>query len=109
MITQYYCVVDPASHNDVSYNVNIIIISVAISVTLFLAVSAVVIAGICLYHKYKLSASKALPDGTAATYQQPQPVYETVMESTTVDLEMTENVAYGPIHTHTLKKNINIS
>jgi hypothetical protein len=36
---------------------------------------------------------------------QPGPEYETVMECTTVtvDLEMTENVAYAPVHT--LKKN----
>ena len=37
---------------------------------------------------------------------QPDPEYETVMDYTTA-IEMTENVAYAPVHT--LKKNINSS
>ena len=39
---------------------------------------------------------------------QPGPEYEIVMDCTTaiVDLEMTENVAYAPVHT--LKKSINM-
>ena len=85
-----------------SYSV-IIITSVVISVVVIFIISLVIIVCICLCCKQKWS-SKASPDGKTVDTQsnqptQPVPVYETVMESATVDLEMTENVAYAPIHT----------
>ena len=85
-----------------SYSV-IIITSVVISVVVLFTLSLVIIVCTCLCCKHKWS-SKASPDdktgdGQSSQPTQPVPVYETVMESTTVDLEMTENVAYAPIHT----------
>ena len=79
------------------------ITSVVISAVVLFTISLVIIVCTCLCCKYKRS-SRASPDGKTVDTQlsqptQPVPVYETVMESTTVDLEMTENVAYAPIHT----------
>ena len=71
-----------------------------------------IIVCICLCYKYKRS-SKASPDGktgrgdTQSRQAQPAgPEYETVMDCTaaTVDLEMTENVAYAPVHTRKTNK-----
>ena len=80
----------------VSYAVTIII-TVIISVAVLFTIILVIIVCICLHYKYKQSSQ----DGKIVANQptQPVPVYETVMECTTVDLEMTENVAYAPIHT----------
>ena len=73
----------------------------------------VTIVCICLCYKHKWS-SKASPDGktgrrgdTQPRQAQPDPEYETVMDCTaaTVDLEMIENVAYAPVHTHKTNKN----
>ena len=80
-----------------------IIITVVISVIVLFIIILVIIVCTCLCCKYKRS-SKATPDGKTVDIQssqptQPMPVYETVMESATVDLEITENVAYAPVHT----------
>ena len=87
-------------------------------VLLLLVLTLVAIVCICLYYKHKRS-SKASPDGKTgrddtqssqpASQVQPGPEYETVMDCTTaiVDPEMTENVAYAPVHT--LKKSKNTS
>ena len=86
----------------------IIIVIVVVSVAVLFTFILVIIVSLYLCYKYKLS-SKTSPDGKtvpqSSQSMQPGPVYETVMESTTVDLEMTENVAYAPVRT--LKKNTN--
>ena len=80
-----------------------IIITVVISVAVLFTIILVIIVCTCLCCKYKRSSKASLDGKTVDTQSnqptQPVPVYETVMESTTVDLEMTENVAYAPIHT----------
>jgi hypothetical protein len=55
---------------------------------------------------------KTGPDDTQSSQPpkvQPGPEYETVMECTTVtvDLEMIENVAYAPVHARKKNKNTN--
>ena len=94
----------------------IITISVAVPIMVLFILGLVIILCICLCYKYKPMSSKASLDvktqpgddthlqSSQPTQPQPGPVYETIMEcSTTVDLEMTENVAYAPIHTSTRK------
>ena len=102
----------------------IITISVVVPIVVLFILGLVIIVCTCLCYKYKplvLSSKVSLdrktqpPAGNThlqssqPTQPQPSPVYETVMEcnNTTVDLEMTENVAYAPIHTR--KKNVNNS
>ena len=92
----------------------IITISVVVPIVVLSILSLVITLCICLCHKYKPLSSKASPDGktrpgdthvesSQPTQPLPGPVYETITECnttpTTVDLEMTENVAYAPIHT----------
>jgi heme/copper-type cytochrome/quinol oxidase subunit 2 len=79
---------------------------VVVSFVLLLILTLVIIVSIYLCCKYKRS-SKTYPNGKTGsddTQVQPDPEYETVMECTTVtvDLGMTENAAYAPVHT--LKK-----
>ena len=90
----------------------IIIGVVLLLVLLLLVLTLVVIICICLCYKHKRS-SKASPDGktecrgdTQSRQALPGPEYETVMDctSTTADLEMTENVAYAPVHTRKTNK-----
>ena len=75
-------------------------------------VTLVTIVCICLCNKHKWS-SKASLDGktghrgdTQPRQALPGPEYEIVMDCTaaTVDLEMTENVAYAPVHTRKTNK-----
>ena len=92
----------------------IITTSVVVPIVVLSILGLVIIVCSCLCHKYKPLSSKASPDGktrpgdTHVESSQPiqplpGPVYETITECnttpTTVDLEMTENVAYAPIHT----------
>ena len=94
----------------------IIIFSVTLLLVLLLLVlTLVAIICICLCYKHKRS-SKASPNGKTgrgdtqssqpAPQVQPDPEYETVLDCTTatVYLEMTENVAYAPVHTCTTNK-----
>ena len=92
----------------------IITTSVVVPIVVLSILGLVITLCICLCHKYNPLTSKASPDGktrpgdTHVESSQPiqplpGPVYETITECnstpTTVDLEMTENVAYAPIHT----------
>ena len=86
---------------------------VLLLVLLSLVLTLVAIIGICLCYKHKRSSTKASPDGktghrgdTQPRRGQPDPEYETVVDCTTatVDLEMTENVAYAPVHTRKTNK-----
>ena len=73
-------------------NYNIILIAIVVSSVVFLFIFNFVVVCICFY---KLSSKTS----TGNAHMQPaQPVYyETVMECNTVELKMTENVAYAPI------------
>ena len=96
-----------------SYGGIIIFSVVLLLVLLLLVLTLVAIICICLCYKHKRS-SKASPDAktecrgdTQPRQAQSGPEYATVMDCTaaTVDLEMTENVAYAPVHTHKTNKN----
>ena len=72
-----------------NYNV-IIIVIVVIFLIIFLIFNCVV-ACVCFYKQSSKTSNDILSS------QPIQPMYETVMGCTTVDLEMTENVAYAPV------------
>ena len=76
----------------------IIVIIVVIFLTVFLTFNCVVVFA-CFYFKHKQSSK--MSDGKTSdvlSSQPTQPAYEMVLGHTTTDLEMTENVAYAPVH-----------
>ena len=81
-----------------SYNI-IIIIIVVISIVVLFTFNFVIVC-ICFYLKYNQSSKASDVKADDVQLSQPtQPMYETVMGSTTatVDLKMTENVAYATV------------
>ena len=80
-----------------NYDIIIVIIAV-IFLTIFLTFNCVVVFA-CFYFKHKQSSK--ISDGKTSNVlssQPSQPMYEMVMGRTATDLEMTENVAYAPVH-----------
>ena len=76
----------------------IIIVIVVIFLIIFLSYNCVVVC-VCFYLKYKQSPKISNGNmGDVLSSQPTQPIYETSMGCATVDLEMSENVAYAPIH-----------